>query len=414
MFIYDIVNTQFHHHMHRIIIINFYIGPLPWYFKLFLKSCELNDSIDFLIFSDQNISDVIPSNIETTFLDLEGFNELASEKLDLDINLRSAYKLCDFKPAYGKIFNDYISEYDIWGICDIDTILGNIRNFFNTTLLNNYDVFSVRNDYPTGFFMLFRNNEKINSLFEKSKDYKKVLTSKEHFCFDECNFQHERLSLGEDLANIPFTIESFHNVLVKQEEKNELKVFREFMVIEGIPGKMVWTQGLLIYKQNFEVLLYHLINFKSNKNSKFFRIGNQNKIHIYEHLILGDLKFEPFNQLVSGVYKLILSIKKRKEKINYWLSIHLKCSNLQNDPRVGRYSFGENIISIESNSNSSSYYLKLSGLDTKIRLRPSVFYKKRILMETFPEHYLIYNNSNCLEWIDSSGNSNKYKLHLVK
>jgi hypothetical protein len=28
----------------------------------------------------------------------------------------------------------------------------------------------------------------MNTLFKKGKDYKEILSSPEHFCFDECNF----------------------------------------------------------------------------------------------------------------------------------------------------------------------------------------------------------------------------------
>ena len=38
--------------MKKIILINCYFGKFPSFFNLFLKSCEANPSVDFLIFSD--------------------------------------------------------------------------------------------------------------------------------------------------------------------------------------------------------------------------------------------------------------------------------------------------------------------------------------------------------------------------
>ena len=57
-------------------------------------------------------------------------------KYDFSINLPSPYKLCDFKPAYGEIFNEFISSFDYWGYCDVDLIWGNIRKFLSNDLLD--------------------------------------------------------------------------------------------------------------------------------------------------------------------------------------------------------------------------------------------------------------------------------------
>ena len=40
------------------------------------------------------------------------------------MTIEDAYKLTDFKPAYGEIFQDYIIQYDFWGFTDIDLIYG--------------------------------------------------------------------------------------------------------------------------------------------------------------------------------------------------------------------------------------------------------------------------------------------------
>ena len=38
-------------------------------------------------------------------------------------------KLCDYKPAYGLIFEDELIGYDYWGFCDTDILLGDIYQF---------------------------------------------------------------------------------------------------------------------------------------------------------------------------------------------------------------------------------------------------------------------------------------------
>ena len=45
----------------------------------------------------------------------------------MQVTLDRPYKLCDFKPAYGFIFGEYLKEYDYWGHCDIDIVWGDLR-----------------------------------------------------------------------------------------------------------------------------------------------------------------------------------------------------------------------------------------------------------------------------------------------
>ena len=112
----------------KIIFIIPCIGKYPWYFPYFLKSCVYNADIDFKILSDSDIPlSVKPDNVELIPYSLEKFNEDATKALGFKINIEQAYKLCDFKPAYGSIFSDYVKGYDFWGYCDIDVIFGNKR-----------------------------------------------------------------------------------------------------------------------------------------------------------------------------------------------------------------------------------------------------------------------------------------------
>ena len=162
-----------------------YLGKLPWYFDYFIHSCKYNPSISFIIVTDDTTySKPIPTNIKFVYKTLSEINEQASTKLGLTVNIKNGYKLCDFKPTYGILFPELLQDYDFWGHGDIDMVFGSIRDFITEEVLKN-DVISVRHDFLTGQFLLFRNNEKMNNLFSLSKDYKKVLCSEKHYCFDE-------------------------------------------------------------------------------------------------------------------------------------------------------------------------------------------------------------------------------------
>lgn len=141
-------------------------------------------------------------------------------------------------------------------------IFGNIRTFITDEILEVYDLISVRPDWITGFFLLYRNNSKMNALFKESRDYQKVFTTNKLYCFDETAFAHDAFSEGKKYYEINTEIESMMHVVQKQVETNQIKYYSDLHIIDGVPGKMKWDKGTLIYKNRFEILLYHLILFK--------------------------------------------------------------------------------------------------------------------------------------------------------
>lgn len=178
------------------------------------------------------------------------------------VSIDYAYKLCDYKPAYGYLFPELIAGYDFWGQSDIDIIYGSIRDFMTDEMLNMYDYISVRHDFATGCFSLFKNTEKMNKFFMRSKDYQLVFSDPKHFCFDECNFAYEGLRAGHSILEIDTEIESFTELLRKAELTNEIKIHFDFILIEGVPGRVVFDNGRIIYKNQFEGILYHLFGLK--------------------------------------------------------------------------------------------------------------------------------------------------------
>jgi hypothetical protein len=249
--------------MTKIAIVICHMGKLPWYFEYFAHSCGYNPSVDFFIVSDDTkYTKTLPGNVKLIFKTLSEISQLASSHLAFPVNIQSAYKLCDFKPTYGILFSDLINNYDFWGHGDIDVVFGNIRNFITEDILREHDLISVRHDFLTGYFQLFRNNDKMNSLFTKSRDYKKVMQSDIHFCFDETNFQFDAFAAGKSFDEVPSEIESMMHVVRKMEKENYLRAYFDFLVVEGIPGNLKWNKGELLFKKNYEILLYHMIHFK--------------------------------------------------------------------------------------------------------------------------------------------------------
>lgn len=252
-----------------IAIIICYIGKLPWYFSYFLHTCKYNSSIDFFVITDNAmINGLLPANVRVINLSQTEISKIASERLHFNVAIITGYKLCDFKPAYGFLFFEMIKDYDYWGYADIDVVFGDIRSFITDQILIEHDLITVRHDYLTGYFQVFRNNKKMRTLFMRSKDYKKVFQSDSHFCFDETNFQFEGFAEGKNYDEIPSEVESMMHVVKKAEKENHIRAFFDFLVVEGVPGKIKWEKGHLFYSNKYEILLYHLIHFKKRYSPK--------------------------------------------------------------------------------------------------------------------------------------------------
>lgn len=161
-----------------------YFGKLPDYFELWEKSASKNEIIDFYIFTDDKSFNSKYKNIYIKYLTFGELKRKIQDLFDFNIKLNSPYKLCDYKPTYGLVFNEIISNYDFWGYCDIDLIFGDLSKFITEEKLNIYDKF-----YYHGHFTLYRNNYEMNNLFylidKKYLDYKHAYATNLCCHFDE-------------------------------------------------------------------------------------------------------------------------------------------------------------------------------------------------------------------------------------
>lgn len=177
--------------MKKIRLIIPYFGKLPKFFPYFLLTAKRNQKIDFLIYTDQKVDQFTilnANNIEFVTLSFDELREKVQSKFDFKISLKTPYKLCDYKVAYGLIFEEELKGYDYWGFCDTDVLLGDIYQF-----LEEHSFFE--NDYVRygllGHLQIFKNSQEVNRIFMSGKDlnyrlnYKNVFTSEQNFIFDE-------------------------------------------------------------------------------------------------------------------------------------------------------------------------------------------------------------------------------------
>lgn len=150
---------------HSIVLICPYFGTInKSIHALWLQGCAANPDITFLLLSDDNdaLKMPMPGNVKGVFMSWADCVALVKSKFDFEVALNDPYKLCDFKPAYGYIFSEYLLNSDFWGHVDSsDTILGDIRRIITDEMLDRYDKI-----HSFGHFTLYRNDPEMNLRFQ--------------------------------------------------------------------------------------------------------------------------------------------------------------------------------------------------------------------------------------------------------
>lgn len=208
-----------------------YLGPLPGWIEQYLLSCAYNPSINFLIFTDQPCFPVTPPNVSVEPFSKEAFNERATKTFGVEIKLSHPHKLCDFKPTYGHLFEEYLRGFDYWGYTDLDVIYGDIRRFLSIARLQAYDVFTARKEFLVGHFSLFRNDFQMRTLYQQSANYRVTLQSPVMHSFSECGKQWVQRLQGKPLTNRA-ACDSMTHIVFRQAAASKISACFSPFVIE--------------------------------------------------------------------------------------------------------------------------------------------------------------------------------------
>ena len=112
-----------------------FFGQLPSHINLWIKTISFDKGVEWLIFTDDDREMIGADNVFVFHLAWDVFKEKIAESFDFPIRLETPYNLCDFKPFYGYIFSDFLTDCDYWGYCDIsDTIFGSISSLLSFCL----------------------------------------------------------------------------------------------------------------------------------------------------------------------------------------------------------------------------------------------------------------------------------------
>ncbi len=296
--------------MKKICIIVVYFGKFPNFLDFYLKTCSYNPTINWLIYTNCKIPENYPQNIKFIKGTKKKFSELASKKLGFKVSIKNPYKLCDFKPTYGILFEEQLKKFDFWGTGDLDLFYGNIRKFITNNMLKKYEIITARADRMVGHFTLYKNIPKINYLFKKTKNYKKVFQSKEVYGFDERNqIIRKKKSIKEDCMQ---------DLVSRLINKKELKVFFKTIIEEYVcvnwdkNWKFYWAKGKLVNLKNLkQVMYFHFLETLNNK-----KIPKKIKGKPIDYFIFSEKGIFPCKKINLKLYKLSLFKNKLNKKIN--------------------------------------------------------------------------------------------------
>lgn len=239
-----------------------YYGDWPRYADLYLKSCRANPNIDFLLFTDLKleIDSVLEKNVIVHKISFEDVVRTLRNRLGINASSDDPYKLCDLRPAYGLIFQEYLSDYEYWGWSDVDVVLGRTGPFLED--LDGYDVWCVREKWTTGSWTLLRNDEKINTLFKRSPDWKMIFQSSQSWAFDECGGVWDQLTRGVAIENTSSPIVSFTHIVQQAKKEGIIKCHFKDIAFEGVP-RLLTYDGRIVDIHGDEYFLFHFITAKS-------------------------------------------------------------------------------------------------------------------------------------------------------
>lgn len=268
-----------------------YFGKFPNYFPVFLQTCKTNNDFTWLIFTDDDTVYDYPDNVKVIYISFEDFKDKIQNKFEFKVVINEAHKLCDYKPAYGYIFSEYLKEYEFWGHCDIDIIFGNLKKFITDSLLNQYDKL-----FCLGHMELYRNSDEINAVFMNEYNgrllYKEAFTSAATLVFDEpfgngkngCindlfieagyRIFEEDLSMNFLIAPANFIRTVYRdNDFIKEKRMNALYIWDN-----GDIYRLICGRDKRIYKEDIMYMHFQarkmLIKYNVESDNKFKILGN--------------------------------------------------------------------------------------------------------------------------------------------
>lgn len=180
--------------MNRAALVLPYFGRFPNYFPLFLKSFGCNRDFHLIIFTDDHAQYDYPDNVIVHYTTFADTVSLFQSKISPNICLHNVHKLCEFKPTYGYVYSEFLKDYEYWGYCDCDVIMGDLGHFVLPLFDRQYDKI-----FALGHLSFIRNTPENNALFFEELNgeaiYEQALFRPETYWLDE-SFKSDRKDIN--------------------------------------------------------------------------------------------------------------------------------------------------------------------------------------------------------------------------
>jgi hypothetical protein len=245
-----------------------YFGCFPEWFTFYLESCRWNPTIDWVFFTDCTIPENTPDNVRFVQISFEEYQKLVSERLDIKFKPESSYKVCDIRPAFGQVHQEYIEGYDYFGFGDVDVIYGNLREFYTDDVLQ-YNVLSTHANRVSGHLFLIKNDEQWLNAFRKIPNWQQSMSQPSYVGIDEGAFS--KVLRGR--KSIPYRLYKLLGILDPY-KCNNLFEERFSTILSGspwldgsynYPEAWLWHRGTLLANSCKEMMYLHFMNWKSTR-----------------------------------------------------------------------------------------------------------------------------------------------------
>jgi hypothetical protein len=165
-----------------------WFGSWPEWIDFFVESCRWNADIDWLVFTDQDPPENQAPNVSYRKIGFAEHKARIGETTGIDLTEFAPYKLCDFKPCLGLVFDDETEGYRNYGHCDIDLIFGNIRAFYTDEVLERYEVLSTTTNLLSGHLAVLRNTPFNKRAFRRIRHWTRKAADPKNQGLDEYRF----------------------------------------------------------------------------------------------------------------------------------------------------------------------------------------------------------------------------------
>ena len=92
---------------------------IPETYSVMVELLWNKQGYNIFIFTDDKQQLDYPDNFVVNYTTLEELKADFQKKFDFEICLPGIYKLGDYKPLYGYLFEELIKDYDAWGYLDV-------------------------------------------------------------------------------------------------------------------------------------------------------------------------------------------------------------------------------------------------------------------------------------------------------